>query len=192
MKLRWKFRIAILISLLWGVFTMYFGIPWINDIARVFSPAFAWFAVIGIALIPGLAMAFINSSLLMDKRKDYNGLKEHPNVTILIAAHNEEECIKYTLESILRQKYNGNIQVIVLNDGSTDDTAGEVNRSIENQKWVQRVKPGLYNENIEIKLCNYNHNVGKSNRLNDGLALSKYDYIITLDADSVMHTPKAV
>ena len=192
MKLKSKFGLAILASIVWGIFTMYFGIPWIADIAIVFSLSFAWFSVIGIALIPGLAMAFINASLIMDKRKDYNGLKEHPPVSILIAAKNEEENIKYTLESILRQQYDGDIQVIILNDGSTDTTIMQVGSMIDNQKWINKTKPHLYNKNVNVKLYNYNQSVGKANRLNDGLSFAKHDFIITLDADSVLHTPKAV
>lgn len=192
MKLKSKFKLAILASLLWGIFTMYFGILWISDIAKVFSLTFAWFSVIGIALIPGLAMAFINFSLLLDRRKDYNELKEQPNVSILIAAKNEEENIRFTLNSITRQKYNGKIQVIVLNDGSIDDTVLKVNQEIEMQKWGIKMKPDVYNSNVDIMLVNYKDSKGKANRLNQGLDLAKYDFIITLDADSVLHTPKAV
>lgn len=192
MKLYTKFLIAIIASILWGALTLYFGIPWIADISRTFGSFFAWFSVIGIAVIPGLAMAFINSSLLMDKRKKYNILVNPPPVTILIAAKNEEESIRYTLESILRQDYAANIQVIVLNDGSTDDTVLEVNTLIEHQLWINKVKPGLYNKNVNISLLNYNHSMGKAARLNTGLLFAKHDYIITLDADSNLHTPKAV
>ena len=44
-----------------------------------------------------------------------------PLVSVIIAAYNAEAFISYTLDSILKQVYE-NIEVIVVNDGSTDNT----------------------------------------------------------------------
>ena len=46
---------------------------------------------------------------------------EGPLVSVLIAAYNEEENILECIDSIINQTYN-NIEVIVVDDGSTDNT----------------------------------------------------------------------
>ena len=44
-------------------------------------------------------------------------------VSVCIAAHNEESCITQTLDSILKQTYPEEIEVLVGVNGSTDRTA---------------------------------------------------------------------
>src|SRR5690554_3965470 len=45
----------------------------------------------------------------------------NPLVTVLIPAHNEEKVIEYCLESVRRNTYK-NIQIVAINDASTDNT----------------------------------------------------------------------
>jgi cellulose synthase/poly-beta-1,6-N-acetylglucosamine synthase-like glycosyltransferase len=56
-----------------------------------------------------------------------------PLVSIIVPAHNESVGIRRTLDSIRRNTYK-NIEIIVVNDGSVDDTAAIVERYIKGQK----------------------------------------------------------
>jgi cellulose synthase/poly-beta-1,6-N-acetylglucosamine synthase-like glycosyltransferase len=47
-----------------------------------------------------------------------------PSLSILIAAYNEEKVIATTLQSVLNSDYSGSLEVIVVDDGSNDATAG--------------------------------------------------------------------
>ena len=55
-----------------------------------------------------------------------------PNFSIIIPLYNKEKCIIKTIESITKQEYD-NYEIIVIDDGSTDDSAKKV-KSINNNK----------------------------------------------------------
>ena len=57
-------------------------------------------------------------------------LETYPSVDIIIAAYNEESCIKERIENALAQDYQGNFQVLVASDGSQDRT-GEIIESFK-------------------------------------------------------------
>jgi biofilm PGA synthesis N-glycosyltransferase PgaC len=178
MKLKSKYSTAIIWSILWLLFSLIFAIPWIGEISRYVPLWLAWFCVTGMALIPGVAMAFVNSSLLMDKRPKYdNNNKKLPPISIIVAAYNEEDTIVKTLNSILDQEYYNYIDVIVANDGSTDNTKEVVLEFIKSKSMV----------NIQIALCDVSVNIGKAGVLNIALEKTKYDYVLTIDADSELH-----
>lgn len=102
-------------------------------------------------------------------RKEKKYKKFFPNISVLLPAHNEEDVIEETINSILNSDYPGKIEIIVINDGSTDNTAKIV-------KTMQK-------KSKQIKLFNTNH-IGKSKALNFGVTKAKCDYLLFLDADS--------
>lgn len=88
-----------------------------------------------------------------------------PTVSILIPAYNEEATIKDTIQSVLNLDYpKEKKEIIVLNDGSTDNT----------EKLAKSFK--------EIKVIT-KQNTGKANTLNYGIKIAKNDYIAVVDAD---------
>ena len=46
----------------------------------------------------------------------------HPNVSIVIATYNNSKVLKKTLNGILMLNYPNKYEILVVNDGSTDDT----------------------------------------------------------------------
>ena len=178
MKLKNKFRSALIYSFLWLLFSLYFAIPWIETISNYIPLLFSWILITGMALIPGIAMAFVNFSLLIDKRPKYDLDIKYPSITIIIAAYNEEKTIETTLRSIIEQEYDAIIDVIIGNDGSTDST------KIIAHNFISK---GM-NENIKMRIVDSPVNVGKANILNLALKEVRNEYVITLDADSELHT----
>jgi biofilm PGA synthesis N-glycosyltransferase PgaC len=176
MKLKTKYGTAIIFSILWLLFSLIFAIPWIGDIGRHVPIWLGWFAVTGMALIPGVAMSFVNSSLMLDRRPKYKPSKM-PRIDIIVAAYNEEETIEGTLNSILKQNYDNTINVIVANDGSTDNTKAIILAFIATRSSIR----------VRVSLCDSPVNVGKANVLNMALKQTRTDYVLTLDADSVLH-----
>jgi biofilm PGA synthesis N-glycosyltransferase PgaC len=168
-----KFVIASIIGLAWGCFSVWFSQPWYQDLSVHVGPFLAFFLITFIAIIPGCMNAFVFASLLLDKRPQVIEDQKSPDVTILIAAFNEEAFIGSTLEAIVRQNYPGSMRVIVISDGSTDKT-------VEIVKSTQ-----LSNPNIE--LIGLVSNGGKAAALNHGLKIAQSDIVISVDADSYLH-----
>ncbi|MEM4244706.1 MAG: glycosyltransferase [Candidatus Nanoarchaeia archaeon] len=99
-------------------------------------------------------------------------LNEFPKVTIAIPAYNEQDCIRDTLKSVLNLDYPKNkLDIIVVNDGSTDNTRSIVEDMISE------------NRSYNIRLINQS-NMGKGSALNAALKVSKGDFFVTFDSDS--------
>ena len=131
-----------------------------------------------VLLIPTLAM-LINSLVSIKKQKKVVKYKpdELPFVSVFIPAHNEENTIGSTVASVCNSDYSIgdkiNYELIVINDGSTDNT-GEILSSLKKDypqlKIVTRHPP--------------RSGKGKGFVLNDALTLSKGEIIGVFDADT--------
>ena len=173
----WKLLLALIIAFSWLGFSVWMGWVWIEELSAVVTPIGAWVIILGVALLPGMASAFVLASLVLDRRPDYEVPEFLPPVSILIAAYNEERAIADSLTSIITLQYSGPIETIVINDGSTDRTAEIVEDFINH-----RDRP----KNHSIRLVNAEQNAGKSNALNLGLAQASHDLIVTVDGDSYL------
>lgn len=109
--------------------------------------------------------------------KKRNGTPYQPLVSVLIPAWNEEIGILSTIKSVLKNDYP-NIEVIVVNDGSTDKTEGIVKNFIEANR-------GKLLSGTKSLVYNYKRNGGKGKALNHAISQSKGDILITVDADSI-------
>ncbi|MDP6293601.1 MAG: glycosyltransferase family 2 protein [Candidatus Woesearchaeota archaeon] len=121
---------------------------------------------------------FLFLQLIKNKyRPSKKKLTTFPKVTITVPAYNEAKTILPTLESLHNLNYPKNkIQIVIVDDGSTDGTEKAVKAYIKNKSHMQYVKK---------------KNGGKGSALNVGLKLAKGEYFSCLDADSEM-TPDAL
>lgn len=173
-KVRVKFFFNLIIASAWFIFCCYLSIAWINDLARLVSLIPSLIIICSIALIPGFMYMFLLISYLTDSRKNkpYNGT--YPPVTILVAAYNEENSIEFTLNSLKNQKYHGIIDIILIDDGSTDKTVAKARNLKLNNLQILKAK-----------------HKGKAAALNMALSYVATDYIITIDADTYLE-PSAI
>jgi biofilm PGA synthesis N-glycosyltransferase PgaC len=170
---RIKFAIALLAAFAWMGFSLVAARPWVAQLSTVIGPSAAWLAIAGIAILPGFMNAFLITSLLLDRRPPVRVPADVlPGVTILVAAYNEEANIAETIESIARQHYPGPLQVIVINDGSTDNTRGVLGRI--SYPWLE--------------VINLERNAGKAHALNRGLSMARHALTITVDGDSYLYS----
>lgn len=175
LSIRVKFAIALAVALMWTGLSVFLAQNWMHDLAALTTPLFALWSLTFIAFVPGFMNAFLATSLLLDKRPKRREVVIYPGVTLLIAAYNEEAGIEATLESIAALNYKGQIEALVLNDGSRDATVAKV-------KQVQaRLR---LPDNITIKLLDYFENRGKAAVLNNGLAVARHALVCTIDGDS--------
>ncbi len=95
----------------------------------------------------------------------------HPAVSFIIAVYNGEKYIAEAIDSILKQTLPA-LEVIVVDDGSTDATSDVVQTYGEPVKYVHQ------------------RNAGQSAARNRGVRMARGDYIAFLDADDLVHPKK--
>ena len=121
---------------------------------------------------------------------DYN-----VGVSILVPAFNEEVTIIDTVDSLINLDYKGH-EIIVIDDGSTDNT---VNKVIDKYNLVETNMSVIKKFNTKKVLGYYEaivngvnvvliikENGGKADSLNAGINICRNDYFITIDADSIL------
>lgn len=112
------------------------------------------------------------------KWKLQSKLPYNPKVSVLIPAWNEEVGILRTVQSVLESTYK-NMEIIVINDGSTDGTHRKMTRFLKeyNADLKKNVVPILYKRK---------ENGGKAGAFNFGLAYATGDIVVTIDSDSAV------
>src|SRR5262252_196757 len=124
---RQKFVIATSFALIWFSASRWLAQPWIHQLSQVVGGLLAWAIVVMIALIPGFLNAHILMSVLLDTPPALpSHIMDHPEafppITVLIAAYNEQENMPETIMSLLQQDYPAPVEILVADDGSTDET----------------------------------------------------------------------
>lgn len=169
-----KFILSMVFAVLWVTFSIVLARGWFDSLARTADPLIAGVIIAGVAIIPGFMNALLVASLVLDRQpklKNIYLIKEP--VTVLIAAYNEESNIYDTLKYVAKQSYQGPITVLVVDNGSTDNTAYEAQRAADE-----------FGMNVEFL---HEKAKGKYNALNTGLEHVKTRYFIGLDADTLLH-----
>ncbi len=155
--------------------------------------------MIGYATFLFLSVTIGSSALYGAKRR--NALKNELSndyyvpVSVIIPAYNEAVTIESTIRSLLALDYRL-YEIIVVDDGSTDDTAAvvrevfqmhPVHRPVQRRIKCQPVE-GIFESHafkVPITLVS-KKNGGKADALNMGINASKYPYFLCLDADSIL------
>lgn len=88
-------------------------------------------------------------------------------ISVILPVYNAEKTISRTITSIINQNYD-NYELIVINDGSTDNSA--------------KICKGFLEKNPKIKYIELENN-GVSNARNCGIKNSTGDYIMFIDSD---------
>lgn len=98
---------------------------------------------------------------------------------VVIPAHNEEDYLTFTLESIINQTLLPE-KVIVVNDNSSDTTEKIIDTYTSKNKWIQKVNKVSSNEHLPGSKVIEAFNEGIKNLDTD------YDFIVKLDADLIV------
>lgn len=99
-----------------------------------------------------------------------------PGVTVLIPAYNEGPVIATTVQAALAADYP-HLELLVLDDGSTDDTAAAATAAAREDPRCRVIRDEV--------------NRGKADRLNLGFQTAAHDLVAVTDADTHMH-PQAI
>ncbi|ALC08490.1 glycosyltransferase [Lactiplantibacillus plantarum] len=96
---------------------------------------------------------------------------EQPFITIMIPAHNEEVMIEHTINYLMNNLNYEKYEVLVTDDGSTDETPAILER-------LQSVYDNL-------RVVTIKKNQGKAHAFNVGVGFARGEFILSNDADSI-------
>ena len=126
-------------------------------------------------ILSNIELAVGNRKIKWLKDISANEGSNAPKVSIIVPACNEEKNIEVALKSLVTQNYK-NLEIIVVNDRSTDETASILER--------------LATEYSHITISNISELpigwVGKNHALYNGAKQAKGEYLLFTDADIVM------
>lgn len=104
-----NFLLSLAFSLVWLFVSVCFAIGWGREASYFLSPVYVWWAIIGIALLPGFLMSMMFfSNLLHWTRKEYP--ETDLDTTVIMCAYNEEANIARAIHAIFNQNYVGRIR----------------------------------------------------------------------------------
>ncbi len=135
-----------------------------------------WYAIIVQAMLYYLSFSMLHSMLMVSFSFLEHLFKEaqgrpsyHPFISVIIPCFNEEKVVAKAIESALNLSYP-NFEVLVIDDGSLDMT------TVVAKKYERE---GL------LRIL-FQKNAGKSSALNLGISESRGDFVLCVDADSVV------
>lgn len=128
--------------------------------------------------------------------EEYTEILYTKPVSILVPAYNEAAGIIESVRSLLSLKYP-QTEIIVINDGSTDDTLSmmidhfqmeRIEKVIRQQLPTEPIKAIYQSTIIPHLLLVDKWNGGKADALNVGLNVSRYPYFCSVDGDSILES----
>jgi poly-beta-1,6-N-acetyl-D-glucosamine synthase len=169
LKLRVVFTFAA--GLLWLCFSVWLSRSWIRTLGQDITPPLAILVITGIALIPGYLNIQLLTSIIVDRPPPLRLDGDFPEVALLIAAYNEQYSIAETLDYAVEADYPGALEIVVVDDGSTDLT-----------REIVAEYAAYY---PHVRLLEVEHG-GKANALNAALAIISAPLVATIDADTLL------
>ncbi len=135
-----------------------------------------WIFLLAVVLGMGRLVAVLAMALLqrgagkLQERRARPREGYAPAVSVIVPAYNEARVINATIRSLLGQVYAGPFEIVVVDDGSPDDTSDVVRAAYEGHPQVT-----LHRKS----------NGGKASALNYGIARARGEIVVGLDADTV-------
>lgn len=172
-----RFLGAFAFALFWMIFSIWLSMPWLTDLGHLSHPVVALIVLTFIAYIPGFMNAFLLMSLVLRPNAQRRTPEHWPAISVLVAAYNEEGLIGDTLLSLSQLAYQGQLEVIVLDDGSKDGTTATV-EACAHLFEGQPLK--------SLRPVRHERNRGKARVLNEGLELASHELVVTIDADTLL------
>jgi len=106
--------------------------------------------------------------------KPFEDKGHRPKVSVIVPTYNEGKFVSRTLEALMEVDYPGDlIEVIAVDDGSTDDTAAHIISAAD--RFKGRIRPIILPRNM-----------GKREAMAAGVSQAKGDVVVFIDSDTVV------
>lgn len=172
-----------------------------SEVVVVFNDAIILYTLI---ILSFYCITIITASIYLSNHKSkekelgtyFDGMPErYIPVSILVPAYNEAEVIVENLLSLSKLDYE-EYEIILVNDGSKDDTFQTVLDNFDLQESHMAIKAAIPTQHIKSMYEGVlnghrivvvdKENGGKSDALNAGINISKYPLYIAMDADCII------
>lgn len=178
------------------------GTGWIDTgivIFNYFILIFAASVMLSYLVLAIISAVSLKSYLRKNRFVNYSALlslTDAPKVSLIAPAYNEGMTIKENVNSLLAINYN-NFDVIVVNDGSKDDSISVLIDAFDliiSKKQYNEIIPTQDVKTIYISnnpsyaklIVVDKKNGGKADALNTGINISENPYIVCIDVDCIM------
>ena len=104
------------------------------------------------------------------------------SVSIIIPFKDKADMTCTCVDSVLAQSINGGVEVVLINNNSSNESLDIINKYISKNK----------NKEINIKIINYNHPFNHSRQCNLGIKQSTGDVVVFLNNDAVLKGSEAL
>ncbi len=166
------------------------GLVWFSFEAAIFSPILriahrnGWAALL---VKPSVVWFCMGACLLLFRTLLWFGYRPGvpadmaaaPTMSVVIPAYNEGAMVGQSIDSVAAARYpRDRLQIIVVDDGSTDDT------------WVH-IQRAVARHGTRVQALRMERNRGKREALGAGFRRSSGDLIVSVDSDSVVE-PEAL
>lgn len=173
-----------------------------NIILEYINIVFFLFTVVLFTLFSVMGYLSTRNSIHYRNKNSFNDLSKvmasplAPSITIIAPAYNEGMTIVDNIRSLLSLRYV-NYEVMVVNDGSKDDTLQKMIEAYDLVKIERKIDPNWKSKPIrgiyKSKLRSFSkltvidkENGGKSDALNTGMYLSENKYVGCIDVDCLL------
>ena len=148
----------------WADRSVFLTVGWFGHFLRLLFITAVLLGVARLLVLGGLAIV----NWMADRRRHVPATEVAPRVSVLIPAYNEEKVIASSIRRILHSRH-ADLEVVVVDDGSTDDTAAVVASEFADEPRVKLIRIP---------------NGGKANAVNTALRASHGEVVVALDADT--------
>jgi cellulose synthase/poly-beta-1,6-N-acetylglucosamine synthase-like glycosyltransferase/peptidoglycan/xylan/chitin deacetylase (PgdA/CDA1 family)/spore germination protein YaaH len=129
-----------------------------------------WILLIAVVLGIGRLVIITGLALIQRFRRKRPGTGYTPSLSVVVPAYNEAIVINQTIASLLSQDYKGDMEIVVVDDGSMDSTY-----EVAREKYGDEPRVTIHSK----------ANGGKASALNYGIARARGGIVVGLDADTL-------
>lgn len=137
----------------------------------LFNYAFFYPLTMSLIWISGSLMYYLRWERGQPARVDPPALAEYPFVSLLVPCHNESAQVRETIHYLSAQRYP-DFEIIAVNDGSTDDTAEQLD--------------ALLVEVPRLRVIHLASNQGKAMGLRMAAMAARSEFLVCIDGDALL------
>lgn len=95
-------------------------------------------------------------------------------MSMVLTCYNQQEYVREAILSVFAQKYEGPMQLVIVDDASTDDSGRIIEETVQE-----------YGAGWDVEIVRLKQNLGVAGATDAGWAKAKHDWILMVDGDDV-------